>query len=133
MEGPMKRIVMVCALSLLIGGVALIPNVAESAPWISGAESYGAPWMKDVEKELLKKEYWMIYANDPRTPQNEVLHLLNRAAKAQGANDPVLARELVREAFDVLEEGVRRHYYTQTDIEPIISYLRHHVPIVPKT
>lgn len=129
----MKRIVMVCALSLLIGGVALIPNVAESAPWISGAESYGAPWMKDVEKELLKKEYWMIYANDPRTPQNEVLHLLNRAAKAQGANDPVLARELVREAFDVLEEGVRRHYYTQTDIEPIISYLRHHVPIVPKT
>lgn len=129
----MKRIVMVCALSLLIGGVALIANVAESAPWISGAESYGAPWMKDVENELLKKEYWMIYANDPRTPQNEVLHLLNRAAKAQGANDPVLARELVREAFDVLEEGVRRHYYTQTDIEPIISFLRHHVPIAPKT
>jgi hypothetical protein len=129
----MKRMAMVCALSLLIGGVALVPNVAESAPWISGVESYGAPWMKDVEKELLKKDYWMIYANDPRTPQNEVLHLLNRAAKAQGANDPVLARELVREAFDVLEEGVRRHYYTQTDIEPIISYLRHHVPIVPKT
>jgi hypothetical protein len=128
----MKRITMVCALSLLIGGVALIPNVSESAPWISGAESYGAPWMKDVEKELLKKEYWMIYANDPRTPQNEVLHLLNRAARAQEANDPVLARELVREAFDVLEEGVRRHYYTQSDIEPIVSYLRHHVPIAPK-
>jgi hypothetical protein len=133
MGGPMKRIAMVCALSLLVGGVALIPNVAESAPWISGAESYGAPWMKDVEKELLKKEYWMIYANDPRAPQNEVLHLLNRAAKAQETNDPVLAGELVREAFDVLEEGVRRHYYTQSDIEPIMSYLRHHVPIAPKT
>jgi hypothetical protein len=134
----MKRIAMVCALSLLVWGVALIPNVAESAPWISGAESYGAPWMKDVEKELLKKEllkkeYWMIYANDPRAPQNEVLHLLNRAAKAQETNDPVLAGELVREAFDVLEEGVRRHYYTQSDIEPIMSYLRHHVPIAPKT
>jgi hypothetical protein len=158
MGGPTKRIAMVCALSLLVGGVALIPNVAESAPWISGAESYGAPWMKDVEKELLKKEllkkellkkellkkellkkellkkeYWMIYANDPRAPQNEVLHLLNRAAKAQETNDPVLAGELVREAFDVLEEGVRRHYYTQSDIEPIMSYLRHHVPIAPKT
>jgi hypothetical protein len=129
----MKRMAMVCALSLLIGGVALVPNVAESAPWISGVESYGAPWMKDVEKELLKKDYWMIYANDPRTPQNEVLHLLNRAAKAQEANDPVLARELVREAFDVLDEGVRRHYYTQSDIEPIVSYLEHHVPIAPKT
>jgi hypothetical protein len=128
----MKRIAMVCALSLLIGGVALIPNLANSAPWISGAESYGAPWMKDVEKELLKKEYWMIYANDPRAPQNEVLHLLNRAAKAQEANDPVLARELVREAFGVFEEGVRRHYYTQSDIAPIMSDLRHHVPIASK-
>jgi hypothetical protein len=124
---------MVCALSLLIGGVALIPNVAESAPWISGAESYGAPWMKDVEKELLKEDHRMIYANDPRTPQNEVLRLLNRAAKAQEANDPGLARELVQEAFSVLEEGVRRHYYTESDIEPIMGYLRHHVPIVPKT
>jgi hypothetical protein len=75
--------------------------------------------MEDVEKELLKKEYWMIYANDPRAPQNEVLHLLNRAAKAQEANDPVLARELVREAFGVFEEGVRRHYYTQSTLNPL--------------
>jgi hypothetical protein len=125
----MKRTAMVCALSLLIGGVALIPNVVQSAPWISGAESYAAPWMKDMERELLKKEYWMIYANDPRTPQNEVLHLLNRAAKAQAANDPSLAQELVRQALEVFEEGVRRHYYTRSEIEPIMSYIRQHVPI----
>ena len=125
----MKRTAMVCALSLLIGGVALIPNVVQGAPWISGAESYAAPWMKDMERELLKKEYWMIYANDPRTPQNEVLHLLNRAAKAQTGNDPSLAQELVRQALEVFEEGVRRHYYTRSEIEPIMSYIRQHVPI----
>jgi hypothetical protein len=125
----MKLGAVVCALSLLIGGVTLIPNAVESAPWISGAESYAAPWMKDVERELLKKEYWMIYANDPRTPQNEVLHLLNRAAKAQEAKDPELARELVRQALDVFEEGVRRHYYMLSDIEPITNYIRQHVPI----
>jgi hypothetical protein len=85
--------------------------------------------VKDIEQELLKKEYWMIYANDPRTPQNEVLHLLNRAAKAQQANDPGLARELVRQALNVFEEGVRRHYYLPSDIEPITSYIRQHVPI----
>jgi hypothetical protein len=39
----MKRIASVCALFLLIGGVALIPNAVQSAPWISGAESYAAP------------------------------------------------------------------------------------------
>ena len=129
----MKRTAVVCALSLLIGGVALIPNVAKSAPWISGAESYAAPWVKDVEKELLKKEYWMIYANDPRTPQNEVLHILNRAAKAQEAGDTALAQGLVQDALNVFAEGVRRHYYTQSDIDPIMSYLRQHVPIAPKT
>jgi hypothetical protein len=53
----------------------------------------------------------MIYANDPRTPQNAVLHLLNRAAKAQQDNDPGLARELVRQALNVFEEGVCRHYW----------------------
>jgi hypothetical protein len=125
----MKRTAIVCALSLLTGGVALFPNAVESAPWVSRAESYAAPWMKNIEQELLKKEYWMLYANDPRTPQNEVLHLLNRAAKAQEANDPALARELVRQALNVFEEGVRRHYYTQSDIEPIMSYIRQHVPI----
>ena len=125
----MKRTAVVCALSLLIGGVALIPNAVESAPWISRGETYAAPWMKDIEQELLKKEYWMIYANDPRTPQNEVLHLLNRAAKAQAANDLALARELVREALNVFEEGVQRHYYTTSEIEPITSYIREHVPI----
>jgi hypothetical protein len=125
----MKRTAVVCALSLLIGGVALMPKSVESAPWISGGEAYAAPWMKDLEQELLKKEYWMVYANDPRIPQNEVLHILNRAAKAQQANDPALARELVREALNVFEEGVRRHYYMASDIEPITRYIRQHVPI----
>lgn len=120
---------MVCALSLLICGVALIPSAVQSASWISGAESYAAPWMKEMERELLKKEYWMIFANDPRTPQNEVLHLLNRAAKAQASNDSALAQELVRQALDVFEEGIHRHYYTRSEVEPIMNYIRQHVPI----
>ncbi|HJT22910.1 MAG TPA: hypothetical protein VJ746_20745 [Nitrospira sp.] len=98
------------------------------APWIS-AESYAAPWVKEMERELLKKEYWLIYANDPRSPQHEVLRLLDRAATAQQANDTALAQDLVREALGVFEEGVRRHYYTQSEIEPIMTYIRQHVPI----
>lgn len=128
-EGRMKGIAMVCALSLLIGGVALVPNAVQGAPWISAADSYAAPWVTDMEHELLKKEYWMIYANDLRIPQKEVLRLLNQAAKAQEANDPVLAQQLAREALGVFEEGVRRHYYDQADIEPITTYIRQHLPI----
>lgn len=125
----MKLTAMVCALSLLIGGVALVPSSVQGAPWISAADSYAASWVKDIEQELLKKEYWMIYANDPRTPQKEVLRLLNRAAQAQAANDMALAQQLAREALGVFEEGVRRHYYEQSDIQPITTYIRQHSPI----
>lgn len=125
----MKLTAVVCALSLLLGGVALVPNGVQGAPWISGADSYAAPWVKDMEQELLKKEYWMIYANDPRTPQKEVLRLLNREANALEANDSALAQQLVREALGVFEEGVRKHYYSQSDIEPIMTYMRQHLPV----
>ena len=125
----MKLTAVVCALSLLLGGVALVPNDVQGAPWISGADSYAAPWVKDMEQELLKKEYWMIYANDPRTPQKEVLRLLNRVANALEAKEPALAQQLAREALGVFEEGVRKHYYAQSDIDPIMTYIRQHLPI----
>lgn len=118
----MRVTAILCALSLLIGGVALTPAPVQGAGWISGAETYAAPWVKDVEQELLKKDYWTVYASDPRTPQAVVLHKLNQAAKAQEAKDSELAQQLVREALGVFEEGVRKHYYSQSDIEPITTY-----------
>jgi hypothetical protein len=125
----MRLTAVVCALSLLIGGVALIPSAVHGAPWISAADSYAATWVSDIEKELLKKDYSMVYANDPRTPQQIVLRLLNQAAKAHEANNSALAQQLVRDALRVFDEGVRKHYYTQSEIEPIISYIKQHVPI----
>jgi len=125
----MKVTAVLCALSLLIGGVALMPTSVSGAPWISGAETYAAPWLKEMEHELFKKEYWPIYANDPRTPQVVVLRLLNQAAKAQKANDPALAQQLVQDALEVFEEGVRRHYYSASEIQPITSFIREHAPI----
>lgn len=128
-EGHMNVTAVVCALSLLIGGMALVPASGQAAGWISGADSYVAPWVKDIEQELLKKEYRSVYASDPRAPQAVVLRLLNQAAKAQAGSDTKLAEALVREALSVFEEGVRRHYYSESDIEPITKFIRQHVPI----
>ena len=75
-----KLSVALSALSLLIGLVLLVPSTAGAANWISGGESYAAQWVKDIEQELNKQDYWMVFMNDPRTPQPTVLHLLNRAA-----------------------------------------------------
>ena len=125
----MRVTAMLCALSLLIGGVALMPSSLEAAGWISGADSYAASWVKDMEQELLKKEYRDVYANDPRTPQMVALRLLNQAAKAQEANDSALSQQLVQDALKVFEEGVRKHYYSSSEIEPIMTFIRQHVPI----
>jgi hypothetical protein len=126
----MKNVtVLLCALSLLIGGVALTPTPVYAAGWISGADGYAAPWVKDIEQELLKKDYRYVYASDPRTPQAVVLRLLNQAAKAHEAKDTALAQQLVRDALKVFEDGVRKHYYSQSDIEPIMTFIRQHVPI----
>jgi len=125
----MRVTAVLCALSLLIGGVALMPTPVPAAGWISGTQTYVAPWVRDIEQELFNKDYRNVYASDPRTPQAAVLRKLNEAAKAQEAGDSVLAQQLVRNALSVFEEGVRRHYYSQSDIEPIITFIREHVPI----
>ena len=125
----MRATAMLCALSLLISGMALMPSALEAAGWISGADSYAASWVKDLEQELLKKEYRDVYANDPRIPQMVALRLLNQAAKAQETNDSVLAQQLVQDALKVFEEGVRKHYYSSSEIEPILTFIRQHVPI----
>lgn len=125
----MKVTAILCALSLLIGGVALMPSSLGAANWISGADSYAASWVTDIEQELLKRMYLTVYANDPRTPQMVALRLLNQAAKAQEANDRILAQQLVHDALEVFEEGVRRQYYSSSDVEPIMTFIRQHAPI----
>jgi hypothetical protein len=70
-----------------------------------------------------------VFLNDPRTPQASVLTLLNEAAAAYNANERATAQDLVNEAIGVLEDGVRRHYYTDSDIEPITAFIRQHVPV----
>jgi len=125
----MRVTTMLFALSLLIGGVALMPSAMEAAGWISGADTYVAPWVKDIEQELFKKDYRDVYANDPRTPQVIALRLFNQAARAQETNDNRLAQQLVQDAIEVFEEGVRRHYYSSSEIEPIMTFIRQRVPI----
>jgi hypothetical protein len=125
----MRLFVVVCALSLLLGGVALGPAPAGAAEWISGADSYASAWVKDIELELNKKEHRAVFLNDPRTPQASILRLLNRAAIAHEARNEALAQQLVREALEVIENGVRKSYYTQEDVQPITSFIKQHVPV----
>src|SRR5579884_3862808 len=125
----MRKIISVVAmLSLLLGGIALWPSTAHAAPWLSAGDTYAAGWVKDIEQELNKADYRAVFLNDPRTPQTSVLRFLNRAAVAAEAGNSGLAAELKQQAIGVLEEGVHKRYYDETDIAPIINYINQHVP-----
>ena len=125
----MRLSIIVCALSLLLAGVALEPAPVGAAGWISAANSHAAAWVTEIEKELYKKDYRWVFLNDPRTPQASVVRLLNRAAMALEAKNDELARNLVGEAIEVIEDGIRKHYYSREDVRPITSFIKQHVPV----
>ena len=43
--------------------------------------------------------------------------------------DSALAQQLTHKALEVFEEGVRKHYYSRSEIEPIMTFIREHVSI----
>ena len=64
-----------------------------------------------------------MFVNDPRTPQVSIMRLLNKAARVYEAKNPAMAESLIERAVEVLENGVIKHYYSQADIAPIMSYI----------
>jgi hypothetical protein len=88
-----------------------------------------APWVKDIERELMKAQYRPLWSNDPRSPQVSMMYLLNDAADAQTAQNEAVAKDLVRRALNVLGEGIARGYYSQSDIDPIVTYIKTHAPV----
>lgn len=40
-----------------------------------------------------------------------------------------MAKDLANEAIDVLREGIRKHYYSEEDVEPLLKHIREQIPI----
>lgn len=118
------------ALCLLfsISEVSLAP--AHAAGWITPAagEKELAPWVKKIEDEWAKNEYRGVFSNDPRAPMAAMLHLLNQAAQALDQKNEALAKDYVRRAIGKLEAGVRRGYYSSSEVQPIKGSILAHVP-----
>ena len=96
---------------------------------IAAADTYAAQWVKDIEQELMKEQYRRLWSNDPRSPQAAVMYLLDDSAKALVAHSDAMARDFVRRALNVLEEGISKGYYSQSDVDPIITYIKAHAPV----
>lgn len=130
----------VCMVSLPFAGQSFgasdafsAPNARTPAPlsWITvaPANTYVAPWVHNIERELMKKQYRSLWSNDPRSPQVSMMYLLNDAARVLAKHNEALAKDFVRRALNVLGEGIARGYYSQSDIDPIVTYIKTHAPV----
>lgn len=112
--------------ALSVGGA----NPALADKWLAGAPADEpiALWVKDVDRTLNQQAFWDLFSNDPRSPMAPMMHLFNRAAQAWQDKHPALAKDYVRQAFGMLDEGVRKAYYSEADIAPVREAILAWVP-----
>jgi hypothetical protein len=115
-----------CAIVLTIAWT----TIAAADRWLPGAPADKpiAGWVVQIEKALANPEFRGVFLNDPRSPVAPIMHLMNRAAKAQEDQNLEVARDLVRQALEVLDRGVQRGFYSRADIEPVKRSISMHVP-----
>lgn len=125
------RILQTSLSSLVLGGLLLaIPGLVSAAGWITPAASdtHVSPWVTQVEDEFSKEEHLLVFRNDPRAPMAAVVHLLNQAADALNKKNEALAKDFVRQSLNILQRGVQRGYYAQSDLDPVKKSIMSHVP-----
>jgi hypothetical protein len=98
-----------------------------AADWLAPAadQDVTAPWVNDITSQLEKDPYRDIFMNAlGNSPQAVVVRYLNNAAQALQAGNKPLAQSYVDRTIDIFDNGVRRGYYSQTDVEPIKKLIR---------
>ena len=79
--------------------------------------------MKDID-QALRDSHQTVLMNDPRSPQFSVVEMLNRAAVEMKNDNVALGKDYVDRAIAILEEGVRKGYYSEEDIRPLVSMIK---------
>lgn len=116
----MNTIVMATALSVAAPGIFISP--ASAAQWLAPApqERLTADWVKDIAAQLRKEKWREVFMNAPfGSPQASMLGLLNEAAIAMKEGEAAYARDLIRHAVGILDDGVEQGWYSRRHIEPL--------------
>ncbi len=95
---------------------------AQAAPWLAPAadEHITAQWVLDVARELDRERNRQILTNMPSGgTQSAILGYLNDAAAALQDNQSRYAKDLVRKALGVLDEGVEFGWLSPYEVKPI--------------
>jgi hypothetical protein len=105
----------------------VVPGMILAADWLAPAadQTVTAPWVKDIAAQLTKDPYRDVFVNAPGEPPHPaVIRYLNGAAQAIQAGNKLLAQSYVDRTLAIFDNGVRRGYYTQADVEPIKKIIR---------
>jgi hypothetical protein len=114
--------IVVMGLFGMVSGVIAVPPIGQAAPWLAPAadERLKADWVRQVARELTRERHRRVLINIPfGSPQVSILGYLNDADEALQADEERYARDLVRRALDVLDDGVDYGWLRESDVRPI--------------
>jgi hypothetical protein len=105
---------------------AVSPLPVHGAAWLAPAASdtLSADWVKQIEAALRTREYNELFINAPNSPHSAILHLLNSAGYAIQDGNHAYARDLIDEALRIVDDGIRRGWYSRAEVEPVKSMIR---------
>lgn len=104
-------------------------NKAEASPWLAPAPQHemAAPWVEEVARKLQTPYVSNIFMNIPfGSPQSTILDLLNEAAIGLETDHPRYARDLVRQAVEVLDKTAGEGWYSEEEVRPIQAMILRH-------
>jgi len=97
------------------------------ADWLAPAadQKVRAPWVDDIVVQLRQDPYRHVFMNAlGNSPEAVIVRYLNHAALALETGDKSLAQSYVDRTITMFDTGVRRGYYSPTDVELITKLIR---------
>lgn len=131
MYKKMNTFMLATALSLLcIGGPFTLPvqAVTTSSDSSEVLQFFNAEWVKHIDQELRMPQLSWTFLYDPRDPRSAMLNSLNQAAEAMDQQNSEKAKELIQQAFTILEEGIRLGYYPPSQVDAVKEAIKQHLP-----
>jgi hypothetical protein len=123
-----RPILIMGALSI-IGAGGWMPgeaSKAEASPWLAPAphQDLAANWVADVDEAFRSPQVSNVFINVPfGSPHSTIIHLLNEAAIGVKTGHPRYARDLVRQAVDVLDKTAGEGWYSRSEVRPIQAFI----------
>lgn len=119
--------------ALLLVCVALLLSAGPAQAWREAYE-LSMDWIWEVEDTLQEAAAKTPNRHELRLSierhVHDIVYFLHRSAKAARVSDHAAAEEHARQAVSLLQRGVRKGFFRQSDFDEVMAIIKQHLPDV---